>query len=65
MLACNCNLPDFCLLCSLDGHCAQLLVWDGVLWTFVQGWPWTIILMISDSQVACYSCKPPMPGCIP
>jgi hypothetical protein len=26
--------------------------WDGVLWTFCQGWRWTPILSISTSQIA-------------
>jgi hypothetical protein len=33
-------------------HCVQLLVEMGVSWTFCLGWPQTMILLISTSQVA-------------
>jgi hypothetical protein len=44
-------------------HCLQLLVEMGVLQTVSPGWPQTVILPISASQVArIIGCEPPMPG---
>jgi hypothetical protein len=36
--------------------------WDGVLQTFLQGWPGTMNLLISASQVEDYRCEPLVPS---
>jgi hypothetical protein len=49
-------------ICTSNPFCSDYFE-DGVLWTLCLGWPWTMILLISASQVAkIYRHEPPVPG---
>jgi hypothetical protein len=52
-LAWNCNPPNLSWPYSLGSchHAQPAIGWDGVLLTFCPGWPPTVILLISVSQV--------------
>jgi hypothetical protein len=57
-LCLGCDPPDLCLLSSWDYRCEPLLpgllrlFWSWVSRTTCLHWPWTMILLVSVSQVA-------------